>query len=176
MYNITPTCACFNWRGCGRDRHVRLTSYTSIIYEIYSGLVEKDCLFTFFSWTERVCTWHTHKPYWKVSRDYEKFWISYEYWKVWSNYDIYWPEFVSSVRMQLLIWLVQIVFLWSRFDFPSHNHVLFMMLKGIFWSMLTNEKWNPKFEFLHDFFWNFQTKLAGHGANVIWHVTMYPCG
>lgn len=49
-----------------------------------------------------------------------------------------------------------------------------MMLKGILIDCLT--KWDPKYEFLHEFFDNFKPNMQGmHGASIIRHVTMHPC-
>ena len=64
--------------------------------------------------------------------------------------------------------------LWSKCNVPSCHHVLCMMLKGILVDIYMLHKWNPKFECLDVFLKKIQTKFAGHGVNIISHVTVHP--
>ena len=82
----------------------------------------------------------------------------------------------KSLHIQATFRFVQMHgILWSKCNVPSRHHVLCMMLKGILVDIYIYmlHKWNPKFECLHVFL-KFQTKFAGHGANIISHVTVHP--
>ena len=102
----------------------------------------------------------------KVWKDFEQFWMmSYDFWKLWSNYG--WPELLWIVYMKLLGWSKWCLICGHN---VLYHHTIMCFIKHVMLKRVSGRcftKWNPKFEFLHDFFKKNQTKLvAGHGCKL----------
>ena len=113
--------------GWGRHDH-SITSY--LHYD--SGLVEKDCLFTFIifhghHYMTHICA---------ISEGFKRFWavlnyISYKFWKVWSNYD--WTDicvisegFKRFWAVLNYLWILQgLVKLRLTYDWPEYVNSMY---------------------------------------------------
>ena len=107
----------------GVDGHDRLTSYLNF----ESGLVEKDCFFTFIIFNEQYLTQRCHK--WKFQYIFSNF----ELVMIFVNFGQTMVDRSSWIVYETfrLVQINMVFNLWSQCDVPSYHHVLYMMLKGI---------------------------------------------